>query len=298
MATGNELCNRVLSQGTRPIMFKLISLRASGFKRLDIEKKLYFPEGRLLVHGRNESGKSTLMEAIHYSLYGMPLRPSKNASNEDIICYGRDRAIVELEFSIDDIEYQVRRELYKKKSNIHLLNKREKNGILNRITTGSRNVNSEINEILHGIDSEALLNSCLVEQKELGKLEDANKQERIKAMSSLLNLEAFLDARDTLKKEGRDLDKIHSRTLIELQKAEQANQDYDTAVRKQELAKKRITEIAKENIVVEEKLEELTLDGFGWRAAGPGPAGLWTTAGLHCFERPGLPFARPGNGLH
>ena len=187
-------------------MFKLVSLRASGFKRLDIEDKLEFPDGRLLVHGRNESGKSTLMEAIHYALYGMPLRPSKNAGNEDIISYGRENAIVELEFSIDDIVYQVRRELFKRKTNSHILNKRESNG-LTRVANGARKVNDEISEILHGIDSEALLNSCLVEQKELGKLEDSVKKEREKAMSSLLNLEAFIDSRDKLKKEGSDLEK-------------------------------------------------------------------------------------------
>ena len=132
-------------------MFKLVSLRTSGFKRLEIQEKLEFPDGRLLIHGRNESGKSTLMETIHYAFYGMPLRPNKNAGNEDIICYGRDEAIVELEFSIDEAHYQVRRELKKKKTNVHLLNKRETNGNLNRVATGARNVNREISEILHGI---------------------------------------------------------------------------------------------------------------------------------------------------
>jgi len=238
-------------------MFKLISLRASGFKRLDIDEKLEFPDGRLLVHGRNESGKSTLMEAIHYALYGMPLRPSKNAGNEDIICYGRDKAIVELEFSIDDEEYQVRRVVNRKKPNVHQLNKREQKGNQSRVSSGAQTVNKELNEILHGIDSEALLNSCLVEQKELGKLEDANKQERIKAMSSLLNLEAFIDARDGLKKECRDLDKIHSNTLLELQKAEQAKQEYEAAETRKEIAEKRLEEIALEKEQVEGKLASL-----------------------------------------
>ena len=46
-------------------MFKLTSLKASGFKRLDLQDKMGFPDGRMLVHGRNESGKSTILEAIH-----------------------------------------------------------------------------------------------------------------------------------------------------------------------------------------------------------------------------------------
>jgi len=239
------------------VTFKLVSLRASGFKRLNIEDRLRFPEGRLLVHGRNESGKSTLMEAIHYALYGMPLRPSKNAGNDDIICYGRDQAIVELEFSIEDTNYLVRRELHRKKSNVHLLNKREPDGGLSRVTTGARNVNNEISDILHGIDSDALLNSCLVEQKELGKLEDANKQERIKAMSSLLNLEDFIGARDELKKDANELRQVHSQTMLRLQEAEKASKDYDEAEKRHAAAEKRLAEIEGELRDTLKRLSEL-----------------------------------------
>ena len=100
-------------------MFKLISLKASGFKRLDLQDKMVFPDGRMLIHGRNESGKSTILEAIHYALYGFALRPTKRAGKEDLICYGKPSAVIELEFSIDDAEYQVRREIKRKGSNVH-----------------------------------------------------------------------------------------------------------------------------------------------------------------------------------
>jgi len=238
-------------------MFKLVSLKATGFKRLDIQDRLEFPDGRLLVHGRNESGKSTLMEAIHYGLYGQPLRPSKNAGNDDIICYGESKAIVELDFSLNDTQYQVRRELLRDKTNIHLLNKLEKDGKLTRITTGYRNVNDEISEILHGIDSDALLNSCLVEQKELGKLEAASKQDRIKAMSSLLNLEAFIDARDDLKTECSNLEKIHLETQRKLDAAEKAREEHLEAEKKRKQAEKRLTEISEEREKVEKTLKKL-----------------------------------------
>ena len=197
------------------------------------------------------------MEAIHYALYGMALRPSKNAGNDDIISYGRDKAIVELEFSIDDAQYQVRRELIKNKTNVHILNKRGKNGGLSRVTTGARNVNYEINQILHGIDSDALLNSCLVEQKELGKLEDSNKQERIKAMSQLLNLEAFVDSRDEIKKECGELEKIHLHTLNKLNEAERIKTEYEQAEKEKEVAEKRLNEIEKEKIIILKKLEKI-----------------------------------------
>ena len=66
-------------------MFKLKSIKASGFKRLDLEEKVEFPDGRLLVYGRNESGKSTILETIHYALYGLALKPNKRASTEDLV---------------------------------------------------------------------------------------------------------------------------------------------------------------------------------------------------------------------
>jgi exonuclease SbcC len=238
-------------------LFKIKSLKVSGFKRLDLPERLEFPDGRLLIHGRNESGKSTVLEAIHYALYGNPLRPTKRASNEDIINYGRREAVVELEFSIDDNVYMVRREIRKQGVNTHILSERRADGGLNRVTSGARDVNDHILEILHGIDSDALLNSCLVEQKELGKLEASAKQERIKAMSSLLNLEAFVDARDSLRKDRRELELAHSQTGLRLQEAKKAADDYDAAEKREREAENRQREIEKEQSVVAESLTRL-----------------------------------------
>lgn len=238
-------------------MFKIKSLKVAGFKRLDLPERLEFPDGRLLIHGRNESGKSTVLEAIHYALYGNALRPTKRASNEDVINYGRSEAIVELEFSIDDNEYMVRRVLKKRGANTHILSERRPDGGLSRVTSGARSVNGQILEILHGIDSDALLNSCLVEQKELGKLEASLKQERIKAMSSLLNLEAFVDARDSLRKDRGELERTHSQTELRLQEAKTAAEDYEDAEKRKREAETRQQEIEEEQKTVAERLTRL-----------------------------------------
>lgn len=238
-------------------MFKIKSLKVAGFKRLDLPERLEFPDGRLLIHGRNESGKSTVLEAIHYALYGYPLRPTKRASNEDIINYGRGDAVVELEFSIDDSLYMVRRELRKRGANTHVLSERRNDGGLSRVTSGARDVNDHILEILHGIDSDALLNSCLVEQKELGKLEASTKQDRIKAMSSLLNLEAFVDARESLRQDRRELELTHKETELRLQEARKAAAEYDDAEKKKLKAERRLLEIEARQREVEESLARL-----------------------------------------
>lgn len=241
-------------------MFKLKSLKAIGFKRLDLTDKLEFHDGRLLIHGRNESGKSTILETIHYALYGMALRPNKRASNEDLINYNRRQAVIELEFVIDDEEYMIRRVLKKRGVNNHVLNRRKEDGSLTRISTGARAVNSHILEILHGIDSDALLNSCLVEQKRLDNVENSNKQERIKAMSSLLNMESFVDARVKLRKDRSELEKKHGEALRRLQRAARAAEDHDTAEMRKIKVEKRLEEISEEKKTVSEALEKMEKD--------------------------------------
>ncbi|MCK4439128.1 hypothetical protein KAV47_08630, partial [Candidatus Bathyarchaeota archaeon] len=117
--------------------------------------------------------------------------------------------------------------------------------------------NGQILEILHGIDSDALLNSCLVEQKELGKLEASLKQERIKAMSSLLNLEAFVDARDSLRKDRSELERTHSQTELRLQEAKTAAEDYEDAEKRKREAETRQQTIEEEQKTVAERLTRL-----------------------------------------
>ena len=237
-------------------MFKLKTLKSIGFKRLRIPEELFFPDGQMLIFGRNESGKSTVMEAIHYGIYGLALRPSKRASNDDLITYGFPQAVIELAFSIDDNEYNVKRVINRKGTNVHELVILRSDGKTERVT-GARTVNNFILEELHGIDSEALLNSCLVEQKALGKLEASVRAKRIEAMTSLLNLEVFLDAQQDLKKTSRALESKNQETVHRLDKAEQAKTDYEEAEEKLEKAQSKIEEILADLKETAEKIVEL-----------------------------------------
>ncbi len=244
------------------MIIKLISLHAKGFKRLDLDKPIVFPEGPLLIYGRNESGKSTILEAIHYALYGMPLRPSKKTSVEDILNYGADVGFVHLKFSIDGEVYEVKRTIQRKGNNTHELKIIRRDG-KKEVITKFGNVNKAILDALHGIDSDALLNSCMVEQKELGKLESSQKQERIKTISTLLNLEAFTIAEEELKKLERskeeDLYGSPAKKGIreEVEEWKKKKEEYEEALNKKEEAETRLKEIEKELPEVESRVIEL-----------------------------------------
>ena len=75
---------------------KLLSLYANNFKKLKFKQPLTFPKGIILITGLNESGKSTVLDAILYALYGRIIRPTQKPSNEDIISYGSGEAQVRL----------------------------------------------------------------------------------------------------------------------------------------------------------------------------------------------------------
>ncbi len=96
---------------------KLVSLQAQNFKKLKLAKPLQLSEGIILITGLNESGKSTILDAVLYALFGRVIRPSKMPSNDDIISYGNGEAQVRLEFDIGENRYRVVREVHKTRPN-------------------------------------------------------------------------------------------------------------------------------------------------------------------------------------
>jgi len=244
------------------VIIKLLSLQAKGFKQLDFDKEITFPDGALLIFGRNESGKSTIMEAIHYALYGMPLKPSKRASIDDILNYGLDVGFVKLVFSIGEDIYDVKRTIKRKGKSIHELRVNKQDGTKEAIS-GAHTVDTAIIDALHGIDSDALLNSCLVEQKELGKLESSQRKERINTVSTLLNLEAFTTAEQELKKIDREKSEELNGNLkekgikAEVEEWKNKKEDYEEALNKKAKAELRLKELAEELPRIERKVKEL-----------------------------------------
>jgi len=79
-------------------MVKLQSIYIANFKKPILEEPLAFPEGVTLICGPNESGKSTILDAILYALYSRVIRPSAKPRNEDLVTYGRNKAVIRLDF--------------------------------------------------------------------------------------------------------------------------------------------------------------------------------------------------------
>src|SRR5437879_7727279 len=92
---------------------KLLSLYAHNFKKLKFSQPLPFSEGISLITGLNESGKSTILDAILFALFGRMIRPSQKPSNDEIISYGASNCTVKQEIAIGPDKYRVKREVHK-----------------------------------------------------------------------------------------------------------------------------------------------------------------------------------------
>ena len=167
-------------------MIRIRRIRANNFKQLQ-EIDLVFPlNGRFLIEGKNEAGKSTLFEAVYFGIFGRGL-VMEGRKLESLVGYGVEEAYVEIWLDAPEREIRIRRTIARGRSNTWELDILGDDGSFEEIS-GNRIVNDRIVEEL-GFDGDALLNTTFVEQKKLDKLEGMNRSQREQSLMKLLNLE-------------------------------------------------------------------------------------------------------------
>src|SRR5712692_2173731 len=185
---------------------RLVSLQAQNFKKLKISKPLPLSEGIILITGLNESGKSTILDAVLYALFGRVIRPSKMPSNEDIISYGNGEAQVRLEFDIGENRYRVVREVHKTRPNRATLVEMRPNGTTKTLASSVKDVTAEIERLLGGITYDEIVASSVVAQKDLERLIKQRLDDRRKVINVFLNLESFNKVQDQLDTERNGIE--------------------------------------------------------------------------------------------
>jgi DNA repair exonuclease SbcCD ATPase subunit len=159
--------------------------------RLLREIDLHFPQrGSVLIQGPNEAGKSTLFEAIYFALYGEPLAANREKrASDDLIMYGEPKATVKLTLAVGATELAITRILERGSGQRVSLQVRRLGMPEGEPITQLRAANERIIAELGRLDGETLRHSCLVEQKGLQLLEQADGRARESALRRLLGLE-------------------------------------------------------------------------------------------------------------
>jgi DNA repair protein SbcC/Rad50 len=227
-------------------------LQAQNFKKLKLGKPLLFSEGIILITGLNESGKSTILDAVLYALFGRVIRPSKMPSNEDIISYGNGEAQVRLEFDIGENRYRVVREVHKTRANRATLVEVKPNGTTRVLASSVKDVTAEIERLLGGITYDEIVASSVVAQKDLERLIKQRLDDRRKVINVFLNLESFNKVQDQLDNERNGIEgtsRNPGHLTVEKQRLETLNEQLNE-----------YKETSVQLVSLEAKVEKLTKD--------------------------------------
>ncbi|MEI6427969.1 MAG: SMC family ATPase [Pseudanabaena sp. ELA607] len=158
---------------------RLISLQLQNFRQHQ-KTELIFNSGVTGIIGANGAGKSTILEAIAWSLYGNQGGKESNAirGNTDSLIWrmapGKSSAIVKLTFAFGGEEYTISRMQSASKSQAEFSH----NGKV--IANASRTVNDTLTQIL-GMTQQEFFNSYFTGQKDLqflGAIKGATDRER------------------------------------------------------------------------------------------------------------------------
>jgi exonuclease SbcC len=163
----------------------LKSIRLKNFRKFK-DSFIEFPDGVTGVIGLNGVGKSTLFEAIAWTLYG-PV--AARTSTEQIKREGAapsDPCRVELDFIFDDDAYHVVREISGK--NLSASGSATVNG--KQVVNGAEVLSKFIQKKL-GMDWKSFYTSIFAKQKELNTLSSMNPSERRQLILRMLGINAI-----------------------------------------------------------------------------------------------------------
>jgi exonuclease SbcC len=175
-------------------------IRASGFQIIADPIDLDFPEtGRIGIFGSNESGKTTLLEAIEYALYGVKRGRAAETSRENIITWGKEEAKVEIEFTSGQERYLLSRS-FDIGGNHHAKLTSVEDGHQDNASalTNLTEIETKIEQIT-GMDRDSFTKLVYIKQKDLDALKTLGSSKRKQLIDKVMGIEIFDDAVERVK---------------------------------------------------------------------------------------------------
>jgi len=167
--------------------------------------RMQFPDGMIGILGMNGVGKTTIIEAIAWALFGN-VDEVVRTSREGVRRVGAspaDPCLAIVEFELGGVEYRIEREMSGR--SLHMrASLRTKDKLL---ADGDRPVKNMVEKLL-GMDSKSFFTSVFARQRELNALQNVAPGERKKVILRMLRIDSI----DTVLTSIRsDRNSIHSR---------------------------------------------------------------------------------------
>jgi len=228
---------------------KILSIAIENFKpfsRLELPGKMAnvseLPNGLYTIRGRNSSGKSSLIEAILWGLWGSKRDCGViDESKDRLIKKDASKCKVQLDVQVGDARYRIKREKIRGKPTLATISEyNPKNQLINPIS-GSKAVCKKLESIMNCAGKQ-LDSTFFVRQGEIDYLANVSGSELRNKIQELFQLDQF----DLIKKEMKEMKEEH----ITLQ------QDFEREKNRIEGKKELLPELKKDI----EKLNEVKLN--------------------------------------
>ena len=156
------------------------------------ELELDLPENLIGIIGNNGAGKTTIVEAIGWCLYGNRIRRTDKQDIRSQCCDTADPCSVELVFSCGDHEYRIVRQLKGKTAIVEAAIYLNANSEPEAVQ--ERGVNDYVEQLLN-LDYKSFFISVFAKQRDLAALSTLQPEERRKSIARLINIESIDRAR-------------------------------------------------------------------------------------------------------
>ncbi len=178
-------------------------LKLLNYRRF-IQLELEFPENLIGIIGRNGSGKTTIIEAIAWALYGTRATRTEKGDIRSQNAAENDICTAELEFYYGGHEYRVERRLKGKNALAEAMVYRAGNTEPEAVR--EKGVNDFIEALLQ-LDYRSFFASVFARQKDLASLSAMKPEERRKSINRLINIDRIDWARQQISKDKREKSK-------------------------------------------------------------------------------------------
>ena len=181
--------------------FVIDDVEMQGFMRyVEGKQILSFPPGFTVITGKTGAGKSTILDAITYALYGNTTRtdPPSNVKAGDLF---RPGGHVHVSFRQQDHRFEVRRGFNARGTSFLEL---QEDG---RALGGTIPEKDKMIVNIVGLDYEGFRNSTFVRQEEMKELGSDLGSKRLEVFQKLFRLETFAKAQEAAQAEYKEVDK-------------------------------------------------------------------------------------------
>ncbi|MEX2587529.1 MAG: SMC family ATPase [Actinomycetota bacterium] len=178
-----------------------LELRLEGFKSYRSAQEFSFDSRTLFgIVGPTGAGKSTILEALIFALYGKTPRVERDTKK--LINSQDDSARVSLAFDVDERAWEVTRMIRRKGASQTVLRRLDGGG---EPVAGDRNVNDQITQLL-GLDFAAFCSSVSLPQGEFDRFLKATPSERSKILKGIFRLERVDLLREAARRHWSSID--------------------------------------------------------------------------------------------